>query len=195
MIRREVLQALGAALLLAACGQGAAPAPAPAAATPAGTPVRSFAASPSMQIDTNKGYTATLDTTKGTITIELQPKTAPLTVNNFVYLVRQRFYDGLKFHRVVAGFVIQGGDPAGNGSGGPGYTFKDEPVTQPYKLGTVAMANAGPNTNGSQFFICLADLPQLPPSYTIFGQTTGGIDVVQKIQIGDVIKQATIKEH
>lgn len=193
MTRREALAALGAALLLAACGQGTASSP--AAVTPAGTPVRSFSAPPSMQIDPNKGYTATLDTTKGTITIELEPKIAPLTVNNFVFLVRQRFYDGLKFHRVEPGFVIQGGDPAGNGTGGPGYTFKDEPVAQPYKLGTVAMANRGPNTNGSQFFICLADLPQLPPNYTIFGETTGGIDVVKKIQVGDAIKQATIKEH
>ena len=139
--------------------------------------------------------TAILTTKHGKVTIELHPDWAPKTVAQFKTLVKDKFYDGLKFHRVEPGFVIQGGDPQGNGSGGPGYTFKDERVTEPYKLGTVAMANAGPNTNGSQFFICLADLPQLPPSYTIFGQTTSGIDVVKKIQVGDVIKQATIAEH
>src|SRR5579859_883406 len=181
--------------ILAACtSRGGGQAAGAAVATPASPPVRSFSTPPPMQIDVNKNYTATMETTKGTITIMLLPKVAPMTVNIFVFLARQRFYDGLKFHRVEPNFVIQGGDPQGTGVGGPGYHFQDEPVKQPYKAGTVAMANSGPNTNGSQFFICLADLPQLPPSYTIFGQTTSGMDVVKNIRVGDVIKKVMITE-
>lgn len=140
---------------------------------------------PSMMIDQKKQYTATIKTNYGDIQIELFPKDAPLTVNNFVFLARQGFYNGVKFHRVVKGFVIQGGDPTGTGAGGPGYKFADEKVTKNYVAGILAMANAGPNTNGSQFFITLSDLSsRLPKKYTIFGQVTGGFDVVQKI--GDV---------
>ena len=130
----------------------------------------------------NKEYTATIKTNFGDIVVQLFPKDAPLAVNNFVFLSRQGFYDGVKFHRVVAGFVIQSGDPTGTGSGGPGYKFADEPVTRDYIPGTLAMANAGPNTNGSQFFITLSDLSgRLPKNYTIFGLVTSGMDVVQKI--------------
>ena len=137
---------------------------------------------PPMTIDQNTTYTATLKTNYGDIVIQLFPKDAPLAVNNFVFLARQGYYNGVIFHRVVKNFVIQTGDPTGTGSGNPGYFFADETVTRNYALGTVAMANAGPNTNGSQFFICLADLSQtLTKSYTIFGTVTGGLDVVQKI--------------
>jgi cyclophilin family peptidyl-prolyl cis-trans isomerase len=133
-----------------------------------------------MIIDQNKTYTATMKTNYGDITIQLFPKEAPLAVNNFVFLSREGFYDGVKFHRIVKNFVIQGGDPTGTGSGGPGYKFADEKVTRDYVTGTLAMANSGANTNGSQFFICLKNVA-LPKSYTIFGLVSGGMDVVQKL--------------
>lgn len=133
-----------------------------------------------MTIDPAKTYTATIVTNKGTMELDLFASEAPMTVNNFVSLARAGFYDGVVFHRVVKGFMIQGGDPTGTGSGGPGYQFKDEPVTRDYRRGTVAMANAGPNTNGSQFFICHADAG-LPKNYTIFGEVTSGMDTVDAI--------------
>ena len=137
---------------------------------------------PPMTINTAHHFLVTMTTNKGTITLCLDPKLAPNTVNNFVFLTRNQFYDGLKFHRVEPNFVIQGGDPLGTGTGGPGYKFNDEPVLSEYTAGAVAMANSGPNTNGSQFFICVADLSgRLPKSYTIFGQVTKGMDVVDKI--------------
>jgi cyclophilin family peptidyl-prolyl cis-trans isomerase len=139
-----------------------------------------------MTIDQNKTYTATINTNFGDIVVQLLPKEAPLAVNNFVFLSRQGFYKGVKFHRIINGFMMQGGDPTGTGGGGPGYRFADEKVTRNYVPGTLAMANAGPNTNGSQFFIMLADYP-LPKNYTIFGLTTSGMDVVKKI--GDVPKK------
>ncbi|HLI08316.1 MAG TPA: peptidylprolyl isomerase [Ktedonobacteraceae bacterium] len=153
-----------------------------------------YSAPPAMQIDTKKKYHALIKTNKGNIELELNPTEAPQTVNNFVTLARDGFYDGVTFHRVVPGFVIQGGDPTGTGRGGPGYQFKDEPVGRPYKAGTVAMANAGPNTNGSQFFICLEDQPGLPPNYTIFGDVTIGMNVVRSIRQGDVIESVTVTE-
>ncbi len=138
---------------------------------------------PPMTIDKNKEYTATIKTNFGEIKAELFPQDAPVTVNNFVFLARNGFYDGVKFHRVVKGFVIQGGDPTGTGAGGPGYKFADEKVTRDYVTGTLAMANAGPNTNGSQFFITLSDLiGRLPKSYTIFGKVTDGLDVLKQIE-------------
>jgi cyclophilin family peptidyl-prolyl cis-trans isomerase len=133
-----------------------------------------------MVIDPTKQYRGTIETSAGTMTVEFFPAEAPKTVNNFVFLAREGFYDGVIFHRVIRGFVIQGGDPTGTGRGGPGYRFEDEPVTRPYLRGTLAMANAGPNTNGSQFFIMHADYP-LPPNYTIFGQLTGGEEVLDAI--------------
>jgi cyclophilin family peptidyl-prolyl cis-trans isomerase len=135
---------------------------------------------PEMAIDPQKAYTATVSTEQGDITIDLLPKVAPRTVNNFVFLAREGFYDGVIFHRTIPGFMIQGGDPTGTGTGSPGYRFADEPVTLPYRRGIVAMANSGKNTNGSQFFIMHAD-SGLPPNYTIFGQVTAGLDVVDKI--------------
>lgn len=134
-----------------------------------------------------------LSTVKGDIVIKLFSD-SPIAASNFINLTKQGFYDGLTFHRREEGFVIQGGDPNGNGTGGPGYTFVDEPVTRDYRRGTVAMANAGPNTNGSQFFIILKDAPQLPKQYTIFGNVIEGMeDVVDKIEVGDVINKATLE--
>ena len=137
---------------------------------------------PEMQIDTNKKYQAKFSTNYGDFTITLYAKETPITVNNFVTLARNKFYDGLIFHRVIADFMIQGGDPKGNGTGGPGYSFQDE--TSPKKLvkGSLAMANAGPNTNGSQFFIVTAsETPWLDGRHTNFGEVTSGLDVVEKI--------------
>jgi cyclophilin family peptidyl-prolyl cis-trans isomerase len=129
---------------------------------------------------------ATISTEKGDIVVELFTEDAPKAAKNFLDLARKGFYDGVIFHRVVPGFVIQGGDPDGTGRGGPGYQFADEPFSGDYYRGTLAMANAGPNTNGSQFFICLADLSggRLPKNYTIFGQVTKGMDVVDAIASG-----------
>ncbi len=133
-----------------------------------------------MSIDAKKSYTATIETSAGTMTAELFPGDAPATVNNFVFLARDEYYNDVIFHRVIKGFMIQGGDPTGTGRGGPGYRFNDEKVTRPYSRGTLAMANAGPNTNGSQFFIMHADYG-LPPNYTIFGKLTDGEDVLDAI--------------
>lgn len=139
-----------------------------------------------------KNKQAIISTGKGKITIELYADKAPKSVSNFIYLVENKFYDGLTFHRVEPGFVIQGGDPKGDGTGGPGYQWPDEPVKGEYKTGTMTMANAGPDTNGSQFFICLDNLPQLPKQYNLFGQVTAGMDVAKKIQVGDKIDSITI---
>lgn len=134
---------------------------------------------------------AVITTNKGDIEFEIYPE-ATKAASNFVFLTEDRFFDGLKFHRVVPGFVIQGGDPLGNGSGGPGYKFADEPVTRKYDKGIVAMANSGPNTNGSQFFIMLEDNPSLPPQYTIFGKVLKGQEVVGQIKVGDVMSKVII---
>lgn len=136
---------------------------------------------------------AVIKTAKGTIEFEILPDGAPLTASNFIFLAKDGFYNKLTFHRVEPGFVIQGGDPLGNGTGGPGYKFEDEPVMLKYDKGIVAMANAGPDTNGSQFFIMLADAPQLPPNYTIFGRVIKGQDVVDRIAVGDVMQSVTIE--
>ncbi len=136
---------------------------------------------PAMEIDANiKSYQATLMTSKGEITIALQADKVPMTANNFIFLARKNFYNNTPFHRTIPGFMIQGGDPTGTGSGGPGYKFNDEPFTGEYTRGTVAMANSGPNTNGSQFFIMHKDT-SLPKSYVIFGTVTNGMDVVDAI--------------
>ena len=142
--------------------------------------MKSYPAPPQMAIDPAHSYTATIDTSAGTMTAELFASEAPKTVNNFVFLARDGFYDGVIFHRVISGFMIQGGDPTGTGGGGPGYRFDDEPVTRKYSRGIMAMANAGPNTNGSQLFVMHADYG-LPPNYTIFGRLTSGEDVLDKI--------------
>ena len=156
-------------------------------------PANRYSAPHPMQIETNRTYKAIIKTNKGEIHLDLNPAEAPMTVNNFVTLARDGYYDGVTFHRVVPRFVIQGGDPTGTGSGGPGYKFQDEAVKRPYKAGTVAMANAGPHTNGSQFFICLEDQPGLPPNYTIFGDTVAGMDVVRNIRVGDVMQSVTVE--
>lgn len=142
---------------------------------------------PSMIIDPAKVYSVTLHTSEGDIVIELDAKNTPVTANNFYYLAREGFYDGVIFHRVIPSFMIQGGDPTGTGSGGPGYRFEDEKVVGKYSRGTVAMANAGPNTNGSQFFIMHADY-QLDPLYVIFGKVVSGLDVVDKIAEAETIQ-------
>ncbi len=142
--------------------------------------MKSYSNAPQMTIDPSKKYTATIDTSAGAMTAELFPDDAPQTVNNFVFLANDGYYKDVIFHRVIQGFMIQGGDPTGTGRGGPGYRFDDEPVTRPYSRGTLAMANAGPNTNGSQFFIMHADYG-LPPNYTIFGKLTSGEDVLDQI--------------
>ncbi len=139
-----------------------------------------------------KGKIVKIDTTAGLIVVELSADT-PITSSNFISLVGKKFYDGLIFHRVIENFMIQGGDPKGNGTGGPGYSFVDEPVVLPYKRGVVAMANSGSNTNGSQFFIMHKDY-QLPPSYTIFGRVVSGIEVVDKIASTDVDSNDMPKE-
>jgi cyclophilin family peptidyl-prolyl cis-trans isomerase len=151
---------------------------------------------PSPQTDASKLYRTTITTNRGTIVMDLDPQLAPNTVNNFVGLARDGYYDGLKFHRVVPEFVIQGGDPKGTGTGGPGYQFDDEPVKSEYTLGAVAMANAGPNTNGSQFFICIDDCRRkLAPSYNLFGYVIEGIDVAQAVKQGDVMETVKIEER
>jgi cyclophilin family peptidyl-prolyl cis-trans isomerase len=146
-------------------------------------------------IDPSRRYQATISTDKGDIVIDLDPGRAPATVNNFVFLAREGFYDGLTFHRVVDDFVIQGGCPEGSGRGGPGYRFDDEPVVGEYEAGAVAMANSGPNTNGSQFFICTVDdRRKLAKSYNLFGQVVSGMDVVTGVGQGDVMRGVTITE-
>ncbi len=155
-----------------------------------------YSAPPPMTINTAHKYLATLKTTKGTIVLKLDPSLAPLTVNNFVFLARDKFYDGVTFHRVEPGFVIQTGDPLGTGFGGPGYKFADEPVKGEYTAGAVAMANSGPNTNGSQFFICTVDdRTALARNFNLFGYVQSGMDVVLKIQKGDVMTTVTIDEQ
>ena len=154
---------------------------------------------PAMQIDTAKTYVVTISTAKGDIVAQLDASAAPQTVNNFVFLARAGFYDGLTFHRVEPGFVIQGGDPAGTGGGGPGYTVPAE-IQLPHVEGAIAMARRGDQVNptrassGSQFYITLAPTPFLDGAYTAFGQVTTGMDVVQSIAVGDVIENITIKE-
>lgn len=142
---------------------------------------KQYDAAPELTIDLDKAYRATLDTSHGEIVIEFDAARSPQTVNNFVFLAQDGFYDGVIFHRVIENFMIQGGDPTGSGRGGPGYRFRDELEGDgTYSRGTVAMANAGPNTNGSQFFICHTDVG-LPHSYTIFGEVTSGLEVVDSI--------------
>ncbi len=156
-------------------------------------PLRDDAPSQDMTIDTEKKYTVTLKTTEGAIVIEMMTQEVPKTVNNFVTLSKKGFYDNTIFHRVIKGFMIQGGDPKGDGTGGPGYKFDDEPFEGEYTRGTVAMANSGPNTNGSQFFIMHEATP-LPKNYVIFGFVKEGLDVVDKIAEAPVTMSASGEE-
>jgi cyclophilin family peptidyl-prolyl cis-trans isomerase len=150
---------------------------------------------PAIEIEPDAKFEVTFATDKGDIVALLDASLAPTTVNHFVVQARNGFYDGLTFHRVVPGFVIQGGDPDGTGRGGPGYKFADEPVRAPYVLGAVAMANAGPDTNGSQFFICIEDCQdKLQPLYNLFGHVTRGIEAAQAIQVGDKMHTVTVTD-
>src|SRR5687768_7651850 len=168
---------------------------------------QSWSAPPEMTIDPEHRYTAEVVTSHGSMTISLDPVAAPKTVNSFVFLARQGFYDGVVFHRIIPGFVLQGGDPTGTGTGGPGYRFEDElPPAGRYEIGSLAMANAGPNTNGSQFFVISGpDGVRLPPQYSLFGKVVRGIDIVTAIdalgtrggtpQERVIIESVTITEH
>ena len=158
---------------------------------------KQYSAPPEMSVDQKKRYSATFDTSKGTIVCELFTKDAPKTVNNFIFLARDRFYDKTKFHRVIPQFMIQGGDPEGTGRGGPGYRFEDEVKGNPnkHKVGSLSMANAGPNTNGSQFFITHVVTDWLDGKHTVFGQVKSGQNVVNAIQQGDTLKSVTIQER
>ncbi|HJX12095.1 MAG TPA: peptidylprolyl isomerase [Dehalococcoidales bacterium] len=206
-------------LLAVSCGgsasapPAASPAPSPAPA-PAATPptekapevkMMQWNAPPPMTIDKNKKYTATIDTEKGTLVLELFAKDVPKTVNNFVFLARQGYYDGTTFHRVIPVFMAQGGDPTGTGRGGPGYRFEDEFTSHGHDAGVISMANAGPNTNGSQFFITYVPVHQLDGKHSVFGKLTQGTDVLEGITPrdpsqnpqfeGDKIISVTIKEE
>jgi peptidyl-prolyl cis-trans isomerase B (cyclophilin B) len=149
-----------------------------------------------MLLDGTKKYTATFNTSKGEIVCELFAADKPKTVNNFVFLAREKFYDNTTFHRVIADFMIQGGDPEGSGRGGPGYRFEDEikGKTNQHKVGSLSMANAGPNTNGSQFFITHVVTDYLDPKHTVFGQVLKGQDVVNAVKQGDKLISITIAE-
>ncbi len=160
-------------------------------------PVRkpmSYSAPPLMAIDLSKHYTVTIETEKGDILLELFASDVPTTVNNFVFLAREGFYDGTTFHRVIPGFMAQGGDPTGTGLGGPGYTFADEVTDHSHVTGALSMANSGPNSNGSQFFITYAPQHHLDGKHSVFGQLVNGMDVLESIKSGDIITRVTIDE-
>jgi len=151
---------------------------------------------PEMQIDSQKTYRTKIETNRGDIELELYPEYAPKTVNNFVFLAKEGFYDGVPFHRVISDFMIQGGDPTGTGRGGPGYKFEDEFDGNPlsHETGVISMANAGPNTNGSQFFITHSPQPHLDGMYTVFGKVVEGHDIVNAIQQGDSMVKVIVSE-
>ena len=195
----------GILILLAAC-EGVESVPIP---TPTATPVevkvfKTYDQPPMMSIDVEKKYLATMETNKGVVVIDLLPQEAPITVNNFVFLAREGFYDGTVFHRIIKNFMIQAGDPEGTGRGGPGYRFQDELVVREYVPGIVAMANAGPNTNGSQFFITYTATPQLDGRHSVFGEVVDGMDALNNLtprdpekgpsHLGDTLHCITILE-
>jgi len=180
---------IAAVLPLAAC----------ASETPEETPretskPKQYSSPPEMTIDPTKHYTATIETEKGNLVLELFASDVPVTVNNFVFLAREGFYDNTIFHRVIADFMAQGGDPTGTGAGGPGYKFADEFTSHSHVTGALSMANAGANTNGSQFFICYSPQHHLDGHHSVFGQLIEGMDVLLKIKNGDVIKRIVIEE-
>jgi peptidyl-prolyl cis-trans isomerase B (cyclophilin B) len=160
------------------------------------TSTKQWDSPPEMQIDLQKTYRATLETSRGAIELELYPQHAPKTVNNFVFLSREGFYDGVSFHRVINDFVIQGGDPTGTGRGGPGYRFEDEVADNPlrHERGVISMANAGPNTNGSQFFITHSPQPHLDGKHTVFGKVVKGLEVMDDIEQGDTMESVRVNE-
>lgn len=226
LLRILVLAGAGASLAILACGgenEGAKPEPTatpPATQQPTSQPLptrvmsfaeacqksgeKQFAAPPPTIIDLARSYTAVIKTEKGDVTVELFADAAPVTVNNFVFLACKGFYDGVTFHRVLPGFVAQTGDPTGTGSGGPGYVIPDEISSRGFEKGTLGMANRGPNTNGSQFFICLEPQPRLNGRYTVFGQVIAGMGVVESITprnpeenpqfTGDKVLEITVEE-
>ncbi len=153
-----------------------------------------YASPPEMVIDEDKEYIATIETDKGSIKLNLFPRKAPKTVNNWVFLAKDGFYDGVTFHRVIADFMAQGGCPLGTGTGGPGYQFDDEFSDLTHVQGALSMANAGPGTNGSQFFIVYAPQPHLNGKHSVFGKVTEGMDVALKLRNGDVMTRVTVQE-
>jgi cyclophilin family peptidyl-prolyl cis-trans isomerase len=190
-------------LMILACGEKAT-APATTSQTAPEVKIMKWDSPPKMQIDPNKKYTATMETEKGKLVLELFAKDVPKTVNNFVFLARQGYYDGTTFHRVIVDFMVQGGDPTGTGMGGPGYKFADEFTAHKNIAGALSMANSGANTNGSQFFITYVATPWLDGKHTVFGQLTEGMDVLKKItprdpstakNPGDKVIKVTIKEE
>lgn len=196
--------AIGITPLSASCG-GQTPAPKPEP-TPTPTPApKTYSSPPPMTIDTSKQYIATIETEKGNLVLELFAKDVPVTVNNFVFLAREGFYDGSTFHRIIPGFMAQGGDPTGTGRGSPGYRFEDEFSQHKHVAGTLSMANSGPNTNGSQFFITYTPQPPLDGRHSVFGQLIEGRDVLEKLTPrdptqnpnfqGDIIIRIVIEER
>jgi peptidyl-prolyl cis-trans isomerase B (cyclophilin B) len=161
---------------------------------PSSQPAKSYDSPVPMVIDVNKKYTAVIKTAKGDLTLELYPQDAPVTVNSFVSLARKGFYNGLTFHRIMPGFMAQGGDPTGTGSGGPGYKFQDEFSSRTHQAGSLSMANSGANTNGSQFFICYAPQPHLNGKHTVFGQLTQGMDALKQLVNGDKMTEVIVTE-
>jgi len=195
-------------LLVVSCGDSEpepTPAPQPEPESAPEVKIMTWDSPPEMIIDTGKKYTAVMETEKGNLVIELFAADVPKTVNNFVFLARQGYYDGTTFHRVLPGFMAQGGDPTGTGRGGPGYRFEDEFTSHLHEAGALSMANAGPNTNGSQFFICYAPQHGLDGRHSVFGQLVEGMDVLESITPrdpskspqfeGDKIIKITIKEE
>ncbi|MEI6186039.1 MAG: peptidylprolyl isomerase [Dehalococcoidia bacterium] len=161
---------------------------------PSSQPAKSLNSPIPMVIDVNKKYSAVIKTARGDLTLELYPQDAPVTVNSFVSLARKGFYNGLTFHRIIPGFMAQGGDPTGTGSGGPGYKFQDEFSSRTHQEGSLSMANSGPGTNGSQFFICYAPQPHLNGKHTVFGQLTQGMDTLKQLVNGDKMTEVIITE-
>ncbi len=179
---------LGATLLSVSCGgQGPEPAPTPKPKT--------YSSPPPMVIDTSKQYTAVIETVRGNLVLELFASDVPVTVNNFVFLARDGFYDGTTFHRVIPGFMAQGGDPTGTGRGNPGYSFADEFSVHTHVAGALSMANSGPDTNGCQFFIAYTPQHQLDGIHSVFGQLIEGMDVLEKIKQGDAMIRIVVEER
>lgn len=188
---RGLTQIAGISLVIVAlsavsCGGAPAPAPTPKPKT--------YSELPPMVIDTSKQYTAIIEIEKGNLVLELFARDVPITVNNFVFLASEGFYDGTTFHRVIADFMAQGGDPTGTGRGGPGYKFDDEFTEHTHVAGALSMANSGANTNGSQFFITFTPQHGLDGKHSVFGQLIEGMDVLQAIEQGDTIKRIVIEE-
>jgi len=157
--------------------------------------MKTYSSPPEMSLDKKKKYTATIETTKGSLLLELFANDVPLTVNNFVFLAREGFYDGTTFHRVIPSFMAQGGDPTGTGAGDPGYKFADEMTEHKHNSGALSMANCGPNTNGSQFFITYTPQHHLDGRHSVFGRLLKDIDILENIKQGDVITKVSIKEE